>query len=285
MTILQQPTRQIIMIVNSAARATSSGHRLFDILDRVPLVQYRQGAEALANPRGAIRFDHVDFAYPGGQNVLNDISFEVGPGQTLGIVGAPGSGKSTIAHLLPRFYDVTGGGIAIGGQDIRDATLVSVRAAIALVAQDVFLFDIAASENIAYADPLADEDRIVDAAIMATLHDHIAAMPDGYATPTGERGINLSGGQRQRLSIARGALPDPAVLILDDSLSAVDTATEAALRAGLQATDRSRATIIIAHRLSAVANADEIIVLDGGRIIERGSHGNLLASNGHYSSL
>ena len=285
MTILQQPTRQIIMIVNSAARATSSGQRLFDILDRMALVRDRPDAVALTGRRHVIRFEHVDFAYPDGPTVLRDVSFEIGPGRTLGIVGAPGSGKSTIAHLLPRFYDVTGGRIAVDDRDIRDVTLDSLRAAVALVAQDVFLFDIAAADNIAYADPLAEDGRILDAAALATLHDHIAAMPQGYATPVGERGVGLSGGQRQRLSIARGALPEPAVLILDDSLSAVDTATEAALRAGLRRANRDRATIIIAHRLSALTDADEIIVLDGGTIAERGSHASLLAQDGHYAAL
>lgn len=285
MTILQQPTRQIIMIVNSAARATSSGQRLFDILDRTPLVRNWAHATALARPRGTVRFDHVDFAYPGGPPMLRDISFEVGLGQTLGIVGAPGSGKSTIAHLLPRFYDVTGGRITIDDRDIRDVTLESLRATVALVAQDVFLFDIAAADNIAYADPLAVNDRILRAATLTTLHDHIASLPQGYATPVGERGVGLSGGQRQRLSIARGALPEPAILILDDSLSAVDTATEAALRAGLKAANRDRATIIIAHRLSALTDVDEIIVLDSGAIVERGTHRGLLAQGGHYAAL
>ena len=284
-TILQQPTRQIIMVVNSAARATSSGQRVFDILDRVALVEDRPGAGPLSDPRGAVRFEHVDFAYPGGPTVLSDISFEVRPGKTLGIVGAPGSGKTTIAHLLPRFYDVTGGRVTLGGEDVRDVTLDSVRAAVALVAQDVFLFDIAAAENIAYADPLAEDGRIVDAATMATLHDHLIALPQGYATSVGERGVSLSGGQRQRLSIARGALPDPAVLILDDSLSAVDTATEAALQAGLRASDRDRATIIVSHRLSALIDVDEIIVLDSGTIAERGTHRALMALNGHYANL
>lgn len=285
MTILQQPTRQIIMIVNSAARATSSGQRLFDILDRAPAIRDRPGAEPLADPRGVVRFEHVDFAYPAGPLVLHDISFEVAPGRTLGIVGTPGSGKSTIAHLLPRFYDVSGGRITLDGRDIRDVTLASLRAAVALVAQDVFLFDIAAAANIAYADPDAGDQRIVEAATTANIHDHVAALPEGYVTAIGERGVSFSGGQRQRLSIARGALPDPPVLILDDSLSAVDTATEAALRAALKAANRNRATIVIAHRLSSLVDADEIIVLDGGRIVERGAHASLMAQAGQYAAL
>jgi ATP-binding cassette, subfamily B, multidrug efflux pump len=285
MTIVQQPVRQIVMIVNSAARATSSGQRLFEILDRESLIRDRPHARPLDHPVGVLRFEAVEFAYAGGPPVLKAISFEVKPGKTLGIVGAPGSGKSTIAHLIPRFYDVTGGRITLDGHDIRDLTLDSLRAAVTLVAQDSFLFDIRAADNIAYADPEADESRIVAAAESAHIHDHLAGLPAGYATLIGERGVSLSGGQRQRLSIARGSLPEPPVMVLDDSLSAVDTSTEAALKAELSASQADRATITIAHRLSSLTDADEIIVLDRGSIVERGTYAELIALGGQFAAL
>ncbi len=187
--------------------------------------------------------------------------------------------------MIPRFYDVTAGRITLDGHDIRDLTLDSLRGAIALVAQDTFLFDIAASANIAYADPHADEDAIRAAAATAHMHEHLASLSHGYETQVGERGVSLSGGQRQRLSIARGVLPDPAILIFDDSLSAIDTGTEAALRAKLASVAEARATIIIAHRLSGIVDADEIIVLAGGAIVERGTHASLLEEDGHYAAL
>lgn len=285
MTIVQQPVRQIVMIVSSAARATSSGQRLFEVLDREPLIRDGAHAKPLEQPVGVLRFERVEFAYAGGPTVLKDISFEVGPGRTLGIVGAPGSGKSTIAHLIPRFYDVTGGRITLDGHDIRDLTLDSLRAAVSLVAQDLFLFDIRATDNIAYADPDADDSRIVAAASSAHIHEHLTGLPAGYETRIGERGVSLSGGQRQRLSIARGSLPEPPVMILDDSLSAVDTATEAALRAELSASHADRSTLIIAHRLSSLTDADEIIVLDRGAIVERGTYAELLALDGRFAAL
>jgi len=286
MTILQQPVRQIIMIVNSAARATSSGQRLFEILDRAPAIADPRDAVPLDRPAGHVRFEGVRFAYPGAEHpAIADIDFEVRPGRLLGIVGAPGSGKSTIAHLIPRFYDVDAGRITLDGHDVRQVSLTSLRRAVAIAAQDIFLFDQPAAANIAYAIPEAANDRIVAAARAARIDEHIAAMPLGYATPVGERGVSLSGGQRQRMSIARALAADPALLILDDSLSAVDTATEAQLRGSLRASRADKATIIIAHRLSAVMDADEIIMLDRGRIVERGTHPALLALGGRYAAL
>lgn len=286
MTILQQPVRQIIMIVNSAARATSSAQRLFEILDRSPAIVDPSHAASLDTPTGHVRFEAVGFTYPGAeQPALIDIDFEVRPGKLLGIVGAPGSGKSTIAHLIPRFYDVTAGRVTVDGHDVRTLALPSLRGAVAIAAQDIFLFDQPAGANIAYAVPDAPERRIVAAAAAARIDEHIAALPDGYATPVGERGVSLSGGQRQRMSIARGLTPDPALLVLDDSLSAVDTATEAQLRASLRASRADKATIIIAHRLSAIIDADEIIVLDHGRIVERGTHRSLLKLGERYAAL
>jgi ATP-binding cassette subfamily B protein len=288
-TILQQPLRQIGMIVNASARATSSGARLFDVLDAVPGIGDARSAVQLSlDDAGILRFERVGFSYGHGAKarpVLEDISFELAPGQVLGVVGAPGSGKSTLAHLIPRFYDVTSGRITLGGVDVRDIALASLRRAVAVVQQENFLFNTTVHHNVAYAAPDAGAPLVKSAAAVAGIHDHVEQLPAQYDTEVGERGVALSGGQRQRMTIARALVDRPSILVLDDSTAAIDAVTEQQVRQSVRAAMLDAATIIIAHRLSSLRHADQIIVLEQGRIVERGDHEALLELGGRYAEL
>ncbi len=287
MTILQMPVRQLGMMVNSFARASTCGTRLFGLLDLEIAVRDAPDAKPLDLTKGELRFDNVSFAYPAApdREVLSNISFTAHRGETIGIVGPPGSGKSTLAHLLPRFYDVTDGRITIDGQDIRDLTLQSLRQAVAVVQQDAFLFTTTIENNIAYGDPWAKDRRIERASESAQLHNYVLGLPRGYDTIVGERGVSLSGGQRQRLSIARTLMLKPAILVFDDSTAAIDAGTEQRMRGAMREHAEDRVTIVVAHRLSSLMHADRILFLEDGKIVEQGTHDELLALNGRYTAL
>ena len=282
--LLVQPVRMIGWLVNTFARAVSSGERIFEVLDAKSPVQERPNARSLVNIKGAVGFHNVGFDY-GRQPVLQDISLEAAPGEVVALLGSPGSGKSTMVHLLSRFYDATEGSITIDGTDIRDITLASLRQAVGVVQQDVFIFSATIWENIAYGNADATDDEVLGASKMAQLHDEIMRLPSGYDTLVGERGVTLSGGQRQRLSIARTLLVDPPILVLDDSTSSVDAATEARIQSAMATVVKGRTTFIIAHRITSVQHADHVAVLKGGRIVESGRPQQLLASGGLYQEM
>ncbi len=242
-------------------------------------------ARPLVTDGAEVRFEHVDFYYEQNRQILADVDFTIAAGTTTAVVGHSGSGKSTLARLLFRFYDIQAGRITIDGQELRDVTQASLRQAIGIVPQDTVLFNDTIEYNIAYGKPGASKDEIITAARAAAIHDFIVSLPDGYGTMVGERGLKLSGGEKQRVAIARTLLKNPAILIFDEATSALDSKAEQAIQEQLKEIAKDRTTLVIAHRLSTIADAAQILVLDHGRIVERGTHAGLLAAQGVYAQM
>jgi ATP-binding cassette subfamily B protein len=289
---LLSPTRRLGMIIAAIAQAIASGNRIFEILDAKSEVQDLPGAQSLGRIQGHIRFERISFAYFGRHQVLDDINFEARPGEVVALLGATGSGKSSVINLIPRFYDPTEGRILIDGRDIRHVTVNSLRDQIGIVLQDTTLFASTIRENISFGRPDATEDEITAAAKAAAAHEFIMEMPHQYDTQVGERGVTLSGGQKQRIAIARAILKAPRILILDDATSSVDTATEALIQEALSNLMEGRTSFVIAQRLSTIRQADQVLVLDRGKIVARGhrtaeqtAHDELLRTSGLYAEI
>jgi ABC-type multidrug transport system fused ATPase/permease subunit len=287
LAMLAGPMRSLGMTMGMAQRAIASGNRLFEILDREPTIQSPPEAPALPAGGGRVELRGVTLHYAGAEEVpaLEGVDLEVESGRTVALVGPSGSGKTSLVALIARLYDPDQGTVLVDGADVREVDVASLRSEIAFVADDSFLFTASVAENIAYARPEATIEEIEAAARRAQAEEFIRALPDGYETRVGERGLTLSGGQRQRVAIARALLADPRILILDDATSSVDATTEAAIKAGLREAMAGRTTFIIAHRLSTVSLADEIVVLDGGRVVDRGTHEELLEGCGFYREI
>ncbi len=282
---LASPVRAVGRVIPAIAMASAAGERIFAILDQSPEVRDAPNAITVPPLKGHVRFEDVSLAYAGRRPAVSGVSFEARPGQVVALLGATGAGKSTLTYLIGRFYDPTAGRVTIDGYDLRQVKRASLRRQIGVVLQETVLFSDTVRENIAFGRPSASEDEIVAAAQAAQAHDFILAMPEGYDTPVGERGVTLSGGQKQRLAIARALLTDPRLLILDDATASVDTATEQAIQTALDRLMQGRTTFIIAHRLSTMRRADLILVLEHGRLAAQGTHANLITDSPLYAAI
>jgi ATP-binding cassette subfamily B protein len=279
------PLNFLGVLYREVKQALADMERMFALAHEHTEIADAPGAPALHVGSGEVRFEHVDFGYESNRQILFDASFTIPAGKTIAVVGPSGAGKSTLSRLLFRFYDVTGGRITVNGQDIRDVQQSSLRAAIGIVPQDTVLFNDTIEYNIAYGRPGATHEEVVAAAKLAQIHTFIESTPEGYATPVGERGLKLSGGEKQRVAIARAVLKGPRILVFDEATSALDSKSEKAIQAELRRIAENRTTLTIAHRLSTIVDADEILVVDHGRIVERGTHGALLALDGMYARM
>jgi ATP-binding cassette subfamily B protein len=282
---LFRPLDMLGMVYRTIRQGLTDMAAMFALIDTQAEITDKPNAPALAVSGGAVLFDDVYFAYDAERQILNGVSFDIKPGHTLAVVGPSGAGKSTIARLLYRFYDITGGRITIDGQDVRDVTQSSLRSSIGIVPQDTVLFNDTIGYNIGYGREGANQAEIEEAARGASIHGFIDSLPDQYAAKVGERGLKLSGGEKQRVAIARTLLKNPPILILDEATSALDSANEQAIQQALKAATAGRTTLVIAHRLSTIAEADQILVMQAGRIVERGRHHELLARAGVYASM